>query len=90
MLLAAIDIGTVTARLALAQVEDGRVIRMAKYTQIVNLTRQSVCYQRQFIVVLVAFLLTSTTLKKRAPRLLYVRSQALLAMQKMLLTWEWV
>ena len=38
MLLAAIDIGTVTARLALAQVEDGRVIRMAKYTQIVNLS----------------------------------------------------
>ena len=37
MLLAAIDIGTVTARLALAQVEGGRVIRMAKYTQIVNL-----------------------------------------------------
>lgn len=37
MLLAAIDIGTVTARLALAQVEDGRVIRMAKYIQIVNL-----------------------------------------------------
>ena len=37
MLLAAIDIGTVTARLALAQVEDGRVVRMAKYTQIVNL-----------------------------------------------------
>ena len=37
MLLAAIDIGTVTARLALAQVEDGRVIRMAKYTEIVNL-----------------------------------------------------
>ena len=37
MLLAAIDIGTVTARLALAQVEDGRVIRMAKYTAIVNL-----------------------------------------------------
>ena len=37
MLLAAIDIGTVTARLALTQVEDGRVIRMAKYTEIVNL-----------------------------------------------------
>ena len=37
MLLAAIDIGTVTSRLALAQVEDGRVIRMAKYTEIVNL-----------------------------------------------------
>ena len=37
MLLAAIVIGTVTARLALAQVEDGRVIRMAKYTEIVNL-----------------------------------------------------
>ena len=37
MLLAAIDIGTVTARLALAQVEDGCVIRMAKYTEIVNL-----------------------------------------------------
>ena len=37
MLLAAIDIGTVTARLSLAQVEDGRVIRMAKYTEIVNL-----------------------------------------------------
>ena len=37
MLLAAIDIGTVTARLALAQVEDGRVICMAKYTEIVNL-----------------------------------------------------
>ena len=37
MLLSAIDIGTVTARLALAQVEDGRVIRMAKYTEIVNL-----------------------------------------------------
>ena len=37
MLLAAIDIGTVTARLALAQVEEGRVIRMAKYTEIVNL-----------------------------------------------------
>ena len=37
MLLTAIDIGTVTARLALAQVEDGRVIRMAKYTEIVNL-----------------------------------------------------
>ena len=37
MLLATIDIGTVTARLALAQVEDGRVIRMAKYTEIVNL-----------------------------------------------------
>ena len=37
MLLAAIDIGTVTARLALAQVEDGRVIRMAQYTEIVNL-----------------------------------------------------
>ena len=37
MLLAAIDIGTVTARLALAQVEDGRVIRVAKYTEIVNL-----------------------------------------------------
>lgn len=37
MLLAAIDIGTVTARLALAQVEDGRVIRMTKYTEIVNL-----------------------------------------------------
>ena len=37
MLLAAIDIGTVTARLALAQVEYGRVIRMAKYTEIVNL-----------------------------------------------------
>lgn len=37
MLLAAIDIGTVTARLALAQVEDSRVIRMAKYTEIVNL-----------------------------------------------------
>ena len=37
MLLAAIDIGTVTARLALAQVEDGRVIRMGKYTEIVNL-----------------------------------------------------
>lgn len=37
MLLAAIDIGTVTVRLALAQVEDGRVVRMAKYTQIVNL-----------------------------------------------------
>ena len=37
MLLAAIDIGTVTVRLALAQVEDGRVIRMAKYTEIVNL-----------------------------------------------------
>ena len=37
MLLAAIDIGTVTARLALAQVEGGRVVRMAKYTQIVNL-----------------------------------------------------
>ena len=37
MLLAAIDIGTVTARLALAQVEDGRVVRMAKYTEIVNL-----------------------------------------------------
>ena len=37
MLLAAIDIGTTTARLALAQVEDGRVIRMAKYTEIVNL-----------------------------------------------------
>ena len=37
MLLAAIDIGTVTARLALSQVEDGRVIRMAKYTEIVNL-----------------------------------------------------
>ena len=37
MLLAAIDIGAVTARLALAQVEDGRVIRMAKYTEIVNL-----------------------------------------------------
>lgn len=37
MLLAAIDIGTVTARLALARVEDGRVIRMAKYTEIVNL-----------------------------------------------------
>ena len=37
MLLAAIDIGTVTARLALAQIEDGRVIRMAKYTEIVNL-----------------------------------------------------
>lgn len=37
MLLAAIDIGTVTARLVLAQVEDGRVIRMAKYTEIVNL-----------------------------------------------------
>ena len=37
MLLAAIDIGTVTARLALAQVEDGHVIRMAKYTEIVNL-----------------------------------------------------
>ncbi|MBF0909317.1 MAG: phosphatase, partial [Atopobium sp.] len=31
------DIGTVTTRLALAQVEDGRVIRMAKYTEIVNL-----------------------------------------------------
>ena len=37
MLLAAIDIGTVTARLALAQVEDSRVIRMTKYTEIVNL-----------------------------------------------------
>ena len=37
MLLAAIDIGTVTARLALAQVEEGRVIRMAKYTEIGNL-----------------------------------------------------
>ena len=37
MLLAAIDIGTVTARLALAQVEEGCVIRMAKYTEIVNL-----------------------------------------------------
>ena len=37
MLLAAIDIGTVTARLALAQVEDDCVIRMAKYTEIVNL-----------------------------------------------------
>lgn len=37
MLLAAIDIGTVTARLALAQVEDDHVIRMAKYTEIVNL-----------------------------------------------------
>ena len=37
MLLAAIDIGTVTARLALAQVEDGCVIRMTKYTEIVNL-----------------------------------------------------
>lgn len=37
MLLAAIDIGTVTARLALAQVEDGCVVRMAKYTEIVNL-----------------------------------------------------
>lgn len=37
MLLAAIDIGTVTARLALSQVEDGRVIRMANYTEIVNL-----------------------------------------------------
>lgn len=37
MLLAAIDIGTVTARLALAQVEVDRVIRMAKYTEIVNL-----------------------------------------------------
>ena len=37
MLLAAIDVGTVTARLALAQVEDSRVIRMAKYTEIVNL-----------------------------------------------------
>ena len=37
MLLAAIDIGTVTARLALAQVEDSLVIRMAKYTEIVNL-----------------------------------------------------
>ena len=37
MLLAAIDIGTVTARLALAQVEDGRVIRMAKYAEIVSL-----------------------------------------------------
>lgn len=37
MLLAAIDIGTVTARLALSQVEDSRVIRMAKYTEIVNL-----------------------------------------------------
>ncbi len=37
MLLAAIDIGTVTARLTLAQVEDSRVIRMAKYTEIVNL-----------------------------------------------------
>ena len=37
MLLAAIDVGTVTARLALAQVEDGRVVRMAKYTEIVNL-----------------------------------------------------
>ena len=37
MLLAAIDIGTVTVRLALAQVEDGRVIRMVKYTEIVNL-----------------------------------------------------
>lgn len=32
-----IDVGTVTARLAIADVEDGRVVRMAKQSQIVNL-----------------------------------------------------
>lgn len=37
MLLAVIDIGTVTARLALTQVDDGRIIKMVKFTEIVNL-----------------------------------------------------
>lgn len=35
--LACIDIGTVTARLAVADVEDGRVVRLAKHSEICNL-----------------------------------------------------
>ena len=35
--LACIDIGTVTARLAVADVEDGRVLRLAKHSEICNL-----------------------------------------------------
>ena len=35
--LAVIDLGTVTCRLAIADVEDGRVVRMAKQSNIVNL-----------------------------------------------------
>ena len=35
--LACIDIGTVTARLAVADVEAGRVIRLAKHSEICNL-----------------------------------------------------
>ena len=35
--LACIDIGTVTARLAVADVEDGRIVRLAKHSEICNL-----------------------------------------------------
>ena len=35
--LACIDIGTVTARLAVADVESGRVVRLAKHSEICNL-----------------------------------------------------
>ena len=36
-MIAAIDIGTVTVRLAVAEVTSGRVLRMAKHTEICNL-----------------------------------------------------
>ena len=90
MLLAAIDIGTVTARLALAQVEDGRVIRMAKYTEIVNLgegvdtTKRLLPEAIHRCVGCVSSYVDYA--RKRALRRLFVRLQAPLAMQKMLLT----
>ena len=36
-MIAVIDIGTVTVRLAVAEVAGGRVLRMAKYSEICNL-----------------------------------------------------
>ncbi len=38
-MIAVIDIGTVTARLAVAEVAGGRVLRMAKHSEICNKNR---------------------------------------------------
>ncbi len=84
------DIGTATARLALAQVEDGRVIRMAKYTEIANLGEAPMppAAWRQFSWVLAAFSLC-WSLEKRALRRV-AASLTRCCSRENALTWEWV
>ncbi len=93
MLLAAIDIGTQKPLdLRLREVEDGRVIRMAKYTEIVSRRgcyKTSACYLGQFIALCWLSLLTLITRRKGAEAVVYAHKRHFRDAENAL-TWEWI